>query len=165
MRNIQSTDKTNVTMPAERKGLLEAFRFKSMGVAVLFAGFAFMVLVYPTVAFDKISRWRGFILCIVCRAMVFAAAKMSVSCSLAKLAGNFGDATYGCYLLYPVLFFGLLWIIFPCAGITNRSEWAVYARLIFDCSVIGLAFWLALLKDRHFKKPVRLYFNQKTVTS
>ena len=40
--------------------------------------------------------------------MVYAASKMSVSGSLAKLAGNFGDAAYGLYLLYPVLFFGLV---------------------------------------------------------
>ena len=163
MRNMQLTDKTNVTMPAERKNLLEAFRFKSMGLAVLFAGFAFMVLVYPTAAFDKISGWRGFIFGIVCRTMVYAASKMSVSGSLAKLAGNFGDATYGLYLLHPVLFFGLVQIILPRAGITNPSEWALCARLIFGCSVIGLAFWLALLSERHFEKPVRLYFKPKTV--
>ena len=55
MLSMQSTDKTNVSIPAERKGLPEAFKFKSMGLAVLFAGFAFMVLVYPTAAFDEIS--------------------------------------------------------------------------------------------------------------
>ena len=55
MLSMQSTDKTNVSVPAERKGLPEAFKFKSMGLAVLFAGFAFMVLIYPTAAIDKIS--------------------------------------------------------------------------------------------------------------
>ena len=55
MRDMQLTDKTNVTMPAERKNLLEALRLKSMGLTVSFASFAFMVLVYPTAAFDEIS--------------------------------------------------------------------------------------------------------------
>ena len=108
MLSMQSTDKTNVSVPAERKGLPEAFKFKSMGLAVLFAGFAFMVLVYPTAAFDEVLGWSGFILGMTCLAMVYAASKMSVSGSLAKLAGNFGDATYRCYLLYPVLLFGLV---------------------------------------------------------
>ena len=149
---------------AKRKGLLEAFRFKSMGLAVLLAGFACMVLVNPTAAFDEVLGWRGFILATTCLAMVYAASRMSVSGSLSKLAGYFGDATYGLYLFHPVLFFGLVQIILPRAGITNPSEWALYARLIFGCSVIGLAFWLALLSERHFEKPVRLYFKPKTVT-
>ena len=161
---MQSTDKTNVSVPAERKGLLEAFRFKSMGLTVSFASFAFMVLVYPTTAFTEISGWRGFILGTTCLFLVYAASKMSVSGTLSKLVGYFGDATYGLYLLHPVLFFGLVQIILPRAGITNPSEWALYARLIFGCSVIGLAFWLALLSERHFEKPVRLYFKPKTVT-
>ena len=150
---------------AKRKGLLEAFNFKSMGLAVLFAGFAFMVLVNPAAAFDEILGWRGFILGTICLAMVYAASRMSVSGGLAKLAAYFGDATYGLYLLHPVLFFGLVQIILPHAGITNPSEWALYARLIFGCSVIGLAFWLALLSERYFEKPVRLYFKPKTITS
>ena len=95
--------------------------------------------------------------------MVYAASKMSVSGSLAKLAGYFGDATYGLCLFHPVLCFALVQIILPRAGITNPSEWALCARLIFGCSVIGLAFWLALLSERHFEKPVRLYFKPKTV--
>ena len=160
---MQLTDKTNVTMPTERKNLLEALRLKSMGLTVSFASFACMVLVNPTATFDEVLGWRGFILATTCLAMVYAASKMSVSGSLAKLAGYFGDATYGLYLLHPVLFFGLVQIILPRAGITNPSEWALYARLIFGCSVIGLAFWLALLSERHFEKPVRLYFKPKTV--
>lgn len=148
---------------AKRKGLLEAFRFKSIGLAVLFAGFAFMVLANPVVANDEITGWRGFILGATCFAMVYAASRMSVNGSLAKLASYFGDATYGLYLLHPVIFFGLVQIILPSVGITNPLEWTLYARLIFGCSVIGLAFWLALLSERHFEKPVRHYFKPKTV--
>ena len=147
---------------AKRKGLLKAFRFNSMGLAVLFAGFAFMVLVNPKAAFDEILGWRGVILGTTCLVMVYAASRVSVNGSLAKLAGYFGDATYGLYLLHPVLFFGLVQIIFPRVGITNPLEWALYVRLIFGCLVIGLAFWLALLSERHFEKPVRHYFKPKT---
>ena len=94
--------------------------------------------------------------------MVYAISKMSVSGSLTKLTSYFGDAPYGLYLIHPMLFFGLLQIILPHAGITNPSEWALYARLIFGCSVIGLAFWLALVSERHFEKHKRLYFKPKT---
>ena len=102
-----------------------------MGLAVLFAGFVCMVLVNPTAAFDEVLGWRGFILGTTCLAMVYAASKMSVSGSLAKLAGNLGNTTYGLCLFHPVVFFGLVQIILPRAGITNPSEWALYARLIW----------------------------------
>ncbi len=148
---------------AKRKGLLEAFRFEFLGFALLFAGFALMVLVNPKVATDEVLGWRGFILGATCFGMVYAASRISMAGYWTKLAGYFGDATYGLYLIHPVLFFGLVQIIFPRLDIANPSHWTLGARLIFGCSVIGLACGLALLSERYFEKPVRHFFKPKPI--
>ena len=114
---------------------------------------------------DEIVGWRGFDLGAACLGMVYAAFKMRISESLAKLANYFGDATYGLYLLHPVLFFGLVQIVFPRSGIASPSEWILFARLVFGCSVIGLAFWFALLSERYFEKPVRNYFKPRQIAA
>lgn len=149
----------------KRKGWLDAFLLKSSGVAILLGGFVLMVLLNPTFAGDEIVGWRGFVLGAACLGMVYAASRMRISGSLAKLANYFGDATYGLYLLHPVLFFGLVQIVFPRSGIASPSEWTLFARLVFGCSVIGLAFWFALLSERYFEKPVRNYFKPRQIAA
>jgi peptidoglycan/LPS O-acetylase OafA/YrhL len=146
---------------AKRNGLLEAFQFESMGLTILFAGFALMLIVNPVKATHEILGWRGVVLGATCFSMVYASSRMSLKGGLTKLAVYFGDATYGLYLLHPVLFFGLVQIIFPRLSIANPVEWTVSARLIFGCLVIGVSFWLALLSERLFERPVRHYFKRE----
>ncbi len=146
---------------AKRKGLLGIFTFAPLGWAVLLAGFVLMVLVNPALAGAEIVGWRGFVLSTTCFAMVYAASRLPVVGGFKKLAGYFGDATYGLYLLHPVLFFGLVQIVFPRLGLPNPTQWPLLTRLAFGCFVIGTAFWLALVSERYFETPVRNYFKPK----
>lgn len=146
---------------AKRKGLLEVFTIKSIGLTAMLAGFVLMITVNPTNATDEILGWRGYVLAVACFAMVYAASKTSVQGILKRWAKYFGDATYGLYLLHPVLFFGLVQIVFPRLGVSNPVEWTDFARMIFGSSVIGLAFWLALLSERYFEKPIRFFLSKK----
>jgi peptidoglycan/LPS O-acetylase OafA/YrhL len=147
---------------AKRKGLLTVFRFALLGWTVLLGGFAFMVLTNTPIEGSEIIGWRGGALGATCFAMVYAASRLRVT-HIKKLASTFGDATYGLYLLHPVLFFGLVQIVFPRAGVTNPTEWTLYARLTFGCLVIALAFGLALLSERYFERPVRQYFKPNRI--
>ena len=143
---------------AKRKGLLNLFQLTSRGWATVLAGFALMILINPLLAGHEIVGWRGWVLGATCFAMVYAASRSALSASMNKLASRFGDATYGLYLLHPVLFFGLVQIIFPRVGVANPEQWALPVRLLFGCWVIAAAFWLALLSEKHFEKPIRQYF-------
>ena len=147
---------------AKRNGCLAALRHDLFGVLILLAGFALMVLVNPARAGDEIASWRGFVLGACCFGMVYIASKIPAKRGWGKLAAYCGDATFGLYLLHPVIFFGCVHIVFPRMGIANPSDWPFYARFMFGCGVMGLAFGLALLSERYFEKPVREYFKPKS---
>ncbi len=146
----------------KRRRLLEQFGNSFAAFVVLLSGFALLVLVNPALAGDEIVGWRGFVLSSVCFLMVYVATKLRVPSRLQKISGYFGDATYGLYLLHPVLYFGLVLIAFPRLGIDGPSQWVVSFRLLFGALVIGLAFCLAIFSERYFEKPIRKCFSGRS---
>lgn len=133
-------------------------------LVILLAGFVLFVLINPVQSGDEIFGWRGIILSSVCFLMVYAATRIRLHVRLQKLSEHLGDATYGLYLLHPVLFFGLVQIIFPRSGISNPTQWTDDARILFGVLVIGAAFLLAILSERYFEKPIRAYLLGKQST-
>ncbi len=142
----------------KRKGLISPFGNSVSALLALISGFVLFIFINPEMAGDEIFGWRGLVLSSVCFLMVYIATGIRIKASAQKITEYFGDATYGLYLLHPVLFFGLVQIIFPRLGVDSPLEWSVYARVLFGSLVIGAAFFLAICSERFFENPVRKYF-------
>ncbi len=146
----------------KRKRLLDATESNAQSLFILIGGFVSFVALNPVLAGDEIVGWRGVLLVVICFSMVYTATRLSVQRVLENLSRYFGDATYGLYLLHPVLFFGLVQIVFPRLGLSSPSQWTLEGRLLFGAAIIGLAFYLAILSERYFEKPLRQYFLRKS---
>lgn len=145
----------------KRQGFLKNFQASGTGLIGVSAGFVLMVLVNPMAAGHEIVGWRGFLLGLSCFVMVYCASCTAVSGELGQIAKYFGDATYGVYLIHPVLFFGLVQVVFPRLGIASPVHWPITGRLLFGCLIIGLAFWLALLSERYFEARLRNFLKPR----
>jgi peptidoglycan/LPS O-acetylase OafA/YrhL len=142
---------------AKRKGVMKSFKYIWPGVVCLMAGFALAVALNPTQQGDELVGWRGAVLFGLCFVLVYLASRLDLKHRMQTIAQYFGDATYGLYLLHPVIFFGLTFAVFPSLGISNPVQWPVYGRIAFLLLVLLAAFGLALLSERYFEKPVRQF--------
>ena len=134
-------------------------RFKAMpqgwGLLGLAGGFALLLAFNPTQQGDELTGWRGALLCSVCFGLVYAAGRLRLTGHVARMARYFGDATYGVYLLHPVIFFGLVFVVLPRLGISSTSTWPLAIRLVLLALVVLTAFALALVSEKYFEKPLR----------
>jgi exopolysaccharide production protein ExoZ len=133
----------------------------STGVALVVAGFALMALVNPDRQGGELLGWRGVLLTAVCFGLVAASGRLRWDGMPARLAAWFGDATYGVYLLHPVLFFGLTFVVFPRLGVADPVGWSLPARCLFAAALLGVAFVLALASERWFERPLRDWSRQR----
>ena len=128
---------------------------QSLGLAGLAAGFALLLAANPVQQGDELVGWRGVLLCSACFALVCLAGRVRLKGLTARVAGYFGDATYGVYLLHPVIFFGLVFAVLPRLGIANPVGWTLPQRIALLALVLTAAFALALLSEKYFEKPLR----------
>ena len=140
---------------AKRQGTLPIFVRSGWGVCVLLMGFGLLLALNPADWGQAITGWRGFAGAGICFLMVYAASQLDLSGAMAKVSQYFGDATYGLYLLHPVIFFGCTLAIFPRLSVPPPTEWSLLARLAFGLLVLVWAFGLALLSEKVIEKPIR----------
>ena len=72
------------------------------------AGFGLMLVLNPDTSGEQLVGWRGLVLCALCFGLVYASARLRLSHRWTRAAQHAGNATYGIYLLHPVVFFGLV---------------------------------------------------------
>jgi peptidoglycan/LPS O-acetylase OafA/YrhL len=125
------------------------------GPLALFAGFGVMVLVNPEEPGRQLVAWRGFLLSALCYLMVMMAGELRLADRWKAAARHLGDATYGLYLIHPVLYFGLALALLPRLGIATPELWPMAGRGAFAALLAMLAFGLALASERHFESPLR----------
>lgn len=139
---------------ARRRGLLDHLP-QRLGLVGLFAGFVLLLVVNPVQQGDELTLWRGALLGSLCFALVYLAGRTKLTGYTASVARYFGDATYGVYLLHPVIFFGLVFALLPRLGIANPASWALPGRLMLLALVLLATFMLALISEKYFEKPLR----------
>lgn len=130
---------------------------QGLGLVGLAAGFALLLAANPAQQGDELTGWRGVLLCSLCFALVHGAGRLRLASGMASVARYLGDATYGVYLLHPVVFFGLVFVVLPRLGISSPgpSTWAMPSRLALAALVVVAAFALALFSEKYFEKPLR----------
>lgn len=141
---------------ARRRGVVRHLP-QSLGLAGLVVGFALLLAANPVKQGDELTGWRGVLFCSLCFVLVDLAGGVKLKGFTARVAGYFGDATYGVYLLHPVIFFGLVFVVLPRIGIASPTSWDLPGRLLLLALVLLGTFALALLSEKYFEKPVRAW--------
>ena len=149
---------------AKRQGVFENLP-QGVGLVGLAAGFGLLLAANPVQQGGELTGWRGVLLFSLCFAMVHLAGRLSLAGRTASVARYFGDATYGVYLLHPVIFFGLVFVVLPRLGMASPGSWPLLGRLLLAALVLLAAFTLALLSEKYFEKPLRLFGKRRLKTA
>jgi len=118
-------------------------------------GFFAIAALSPEKAGDELLGVRGVAGFCVCFFLVWIIGGMKLQNKFAKTAEFLGDATYGLYLIHPVVFFGVVWVIFPKMGWADPILWTQGSRLGLVFLILIIAAVLALLSEKFFEKPIR----------
>ena len=140
---------------AHRHKLFGDFRSGALGVLAIVAGFALMLAVNPANGGQELVGWRGVLLTLLCFVLVHAASRLQLKRNLSSAAQHLGDATYGLYLLHPVIFFGLAFAVLPRLGLASPEHWSLPARLGLAVTVLVTAFVMAIASERFLERPLR----------
>ena len=149
---------------AQRRGFFKHIP-TAAGLGFILAGFGLMLATNPARQGEELTGWHGIVLASQCIALVYLASRLRLKSSLAGAAQHLGDATYGVYLLHPVIYFGLTFAIFPRLGIPGPDEWPVPGRLALAIVILAGAFALALLSERYIERPIRQRSKARPVPS
>lgn len=139
---------------AQRRGRVAALSSAACATLVV-AGFGLMLLLNPAQQGQELLGWRGLLLCGMCFLMVWLAGGVHLQDRAARFAASLGDATYGVYLIHPVVFFGLVFVVLPALGMPGPARWPLALRLLLALAVLASVFVLALLSERNFERPLR----------
>jgi peptidoglycan/LPS O-acetylase OafA/YrhL len=99
---------------------------------------------------DELLGVRGAVLFAASFAVVHVSGQVRVPPRAQGLAEWFGDITYGCYLLHPILIWTVLWFVAPKA-----PEWGTAARVALLLAILATTCVLATLSERKFERPLR----------
>lgn len=135
----------------------DAFRAgpATLSITGIAAGFGLMLLLNPQEQGQELVGVRGLTLCGLCFLMVWLAGRLHLKDSAARFASSLGDATYGVYLIHPILFFGFVYVVLPVLGWHSSDRWSIPLRLLLALVVLATVFALALLSERFFERPLR----------
>lgn len=135
----------------------------SLVLAAIALGFVLLALLNPLQAGDELLGWRGAACCALCFVLAGLASTLRLGRGYAAAAAHLGDATYGLYLIHPVIFFGLTFALLPRLGLQGPATWSMPARLVLLVLVAALAFLLALASERLFERPLRDWSKRRSV--
>ena len=126
-----------------------------MVVALVACGFFAIAAINPADAGDELLGVRGVVGFGVCFFLVWLIGGLGLENRFAKAAEFLGDATYGLYLVHPVVFFGMAWVILPRVGWGDPLSWSQGARWGLVLLVLAISVVVALLSEKFFEKPIR----------
>ena len=124
----------------------------------ILAGFAVLLWLNPAQQGDELLGWRGLVSAPLLFALVYLAGQLRLEGRMAATARYLGEATYGIYLVHPIVFFGLVWVLLPRLGLPGPLQWPLMARAGLAVAVVLLALVAALLSERFFERPLRQRF-------
>lgn len=125
------------------------------GASALVGVFAVMLALQPERQGDELLGWRGLLFAALCFGAVWLAGGLRMRRRSDRIATALGDATYGVYLLHPVLYFGLALVLLPRLGLPDPTAWPAAARAAFTMALLTGAFALAVLSERRLERPLR----------
>jgi peptidoglycan/LPS O-acetylase OafA/YrhL len=126
-------------------------------LAGIAGGFLLLLLLNPQRQGDELFGWQGAVLSTLCFVLVWLAGRLDLRRrpGAQSIAAHLGDSTYGMYLMHPVVFFGISFVLLPKAGLLAPDQWTSGARLLLALAVVLVAFTLAILSERYFERPLR----------
>jgi len=146
---------------ARRRGRAPAGSTSILLLSIV-AGFVLLFALNPARDGDQLIGWRGVACASLCFAMAWLAGGLELKHGDARVAAHMGDATYGLYLMHPMLFFWLAWGLIPRLGLQPPEHWPLGGQLALMAAVLASAFVLALLSERYFERPLRNWSKRRS---
>lgn len=125
------------------------------GLVLLILGLFCVYWLNPKHAGDQLIGWRGVSLACLCLVLVDLAGRIQWRTPMAKLAQRLGDATYGVYLIHPVIYFGLTMVALPPLGMAPAADWSTLTKVALAFVVLACSWGLALFSEYYFERPLR----------
>lgn len=125
------------------------------GLVFLFSWLCLIAALNAEDPWEHLTGWRNAALFVVCFILAFVAGEIELRGKMGRMATFFGDTTYGIYLIHPVVFFGLSWVVIPKLSATPLLEWSLANHLMLTFGVVMLSVAFALGSDRWIERPIR----------
>lgn len=117
---------------------------------------ALLLVLNPATAGPHLLGVPGVLLPLVCALTVWISGRAAVPARWHGLARWMGDITYGSYLLHPLLFFGLTWLVLPDLPASTGG------RVALALAVGAAACLAAVASERWLESPVRRWAYGRT---